>query len=249
VLGIQAWFPQAFIGMNTGSWSISCEFFFYLLFPAVLPLLREVCTSENTPRIVLYLSLFIGFLGLSDFAFGGAGTFPLVYISPFVRAPEFILGMVLGIALRQRQAGSRFNAGWLLISGVLVVLVSMNSVYMIGLGTRANFIVVPAIAWLIYAAAAFELSHPAAFKGAGWAPLRYLGGASYSIFLSHIPLVLWLTTSVNNPTIAKAFLETPIPTVGLCAAVAIMVGIILHELVEKPVRRSLVNLKLKSARF
>lgn len=41
-LGVQSWFPLANTGVNSGSWSVSCEFFFYLLFPGLLPLIRNL---------------------------------------------------------------------------------------------------------------------------------------------------------------------------------------------------------------
>lgn len=151
-LGIQAWFPQAFVGLNNGTWSISCEFFFYLLFPALLPLIREIRGTRDVLRTVCYLSLFAGFLGLSDYAFGRDGTFPLAYISPLIRLPEFLIGMLIGVALRRLPAAERASRWPVFFAAAALLIVSCNTVYEVGLWTRANILVVPAVGALIFAA-------------------------------------------------------------------------------------------------
>lgn len=71
--------------------------------------------------------------------------------------------MVIGVALIRRPAGGQTSAWTLASAVILVVLAGINPVYKVGMWTRANLVVIPALAWLIYVAAAYELSHPDSF--------------------------------------------------------------------------------------
>lgn len=238
ILGVQAWFPLANTGVNSGSWSISCEFFFYLLFPALLPLIRNLATGAQLSRAAYGLSAFIGFLGLADFAFARQGAFPLFYISPLFRLAEFVLGMVIGVALARRPAGRRTPAWTVAAAGILVVITGSNQAYEVGMWTRANLIVVPALGWFIYSAAAYELSVPDEFNGSLWRGLQYLGRASYCMFLVQMPILLWLSTAYQTKNrLALAIASEPESSFILLAVVVVLLGIALHEAVEKPARR------------
>lgn len=241
-LGIQAWFPHAFVGANTGTWSISCEFFFYAIFPALLPLAHRFAFPVNFPRALLYLSLFIGFLGLVDFVFAGQDTFPVYYISPLLRLPEFVLGMVLGLALRRRPRVPAVPFWFVLLSAVAIVLVSLNTAYRVGLWTRANIVVVPAIAALIYWSAAYELTHPGLTRARFWSVLRYLGEISYCLFLAQLPLLMWLSDVIaRGGPLLQRLKSAPVASWSLCIAATLVASIALHELVEKPARRFLLS--------
>lgn len=105
---VQAWIPEIQVPntMNAVSWSLSCELFFYLAFPFLLPFLERL-----TARRLWTLAGVLGALTVLVPAVSGwavAGT-PLpfiddgslsfeqiwsVYFFPPVRAIEFVLGMI-----------------------------------------------------------------------------------------------------------------------------------------------------------
>lgn len=241
LLGIQAWFPQSFVGANRGLWSLSCEFFFYALFPALLPLALRLGRGAALGRAVVYLSLFVGFIGLADFAFGREYTFPLCYISPALRLPEFFLGMVLGAALRQLPAQTPRSVLWLGLPVAAVFLASLNQAHQAGLWIRANIIVVPALAWLIYATARHEILRPAVTRGICWRLLHYLGEASYCLFVVQMPVLLWFA-QIKREGHAIARWAHAAPVTAWCAGLAflLLISVVLHEIVEKPLRKRLL---------
>lgn len=72
-----------------------------------------------------------------------------------MRLPEFLLGMILGAALRQRPPKRKVPLWAVLASGVAVFLVSMNTVHRVGLWTRAYCFFLaqlPVLGWLDAAA-------------------------------------------------------------------------------------------------
>lgn len=241
-LGVQAWLPPANIGLNGATWSISCEFFFYLLFPAVLPLVRALPKPAQVFRAVFYLCLFVGFLGFSDFAFAREGTFPIAYNSPLIRFPEFLIGMLLGVALR-RTPGSAMSSVWpTLAAAVGFFLVSCNTVYEVGMWTRVNILVVPAVAALIFTAGRYEIAQPEIFTTRVWRLLKYLGHASFAMFLIHLPLLAVLRALLDRKDGVSAAIEgAPLLAAVLMLLSTIVCGIALHEGFEKPIRRKLLR--------
>ena len=110
-LGIHAWVPGAACSLDCPSWSVSVEFFFYALFPILLPLVLR-----NPGRIALAtLAFWIAAVALATSvwqASGGgvsliapeAGGIRPVLLAEFVKyfpllhLPEFIAGMLLYVA-------------------------------------------------------------------------------------------------------------------------------------------------------
>ena len=79
-LVLQGWSGDLGVGWNTPAWSLSCEFFFYLLFPLVFPLLRNA--GRRLIGVVLAASLVIPVL----LAHAGVPWFwkPIHHFSDFV---------------------------------------------------------------------------------------------------------------------------------------------------------------------
>jgi len=93
LLLVQAWWPQTSVayGMNGVSWSLSCEFFFYAIFPLVMPLLRR--WRRRTGLLLVGAALAFE-VAISLIAPGFA------FHLPVARFGEFLLGAVAGLAMR-----------------------------------------------------------------------------------------------------------------------------------------------------
>lgn len=98
----QSWIPDSFSQWNFGgSWSISTEMFFYLVFPLLLPLVKR------TPKISLLIAFSISSLIIPiSMIITNSTAFPLYYISPIHRLPEFVSGIAMGCLFAQ---GIRIN--------------------------------------------------------------------------------------------------------------------------------------------
>jgi peptidoglycan/LPS O-acetylase OafA/YrhL len=239
-LGLQAWFPHAsLVGANSGTWSISVEFFFYALFPALLPLIAYFRMRWGAFRVAAYLSAFSGFIGLADYAFANGSIY---YWMPAARLPEFMLGVVLGLELVDvsRRKSDCNPTRRLVLATAAAFVVSLNPALDYGIWIRANLIVVPAFGWLIFELARWDQHHTAP-SSVFSRLLVYLGECSYCLFLVHMIPVLYF----DSPT-GRAW--TAVHTGGSHAlwwavAVAASLGgsILMHECVEKPARRALLR--------
>lgn len=241
-LGLQAWFLHTLsYGVNGGTWSISVEFFFYALFPALLPLMKWLCQSGGIPRVCLYLGLLIGFLGLADYAFNSQGTF-VYYVLPILRLPEFMLGMVVGLALLKPPPPTRAPGLVLLVAVAVFAAAAANPVFKTGLWMRANFFVVPALAWLIHAVARTEQRLQLDWKGGLSRGLIYLGEISYSLFLASLVVLLFLDSRAVFAWKQSFLLAYSPGWLWLVAVAASLAGAAaLHGLVERPARRAILR--------
>jgi peptidoglycan/LPS O-acetylase OafA/YrhL len=201
-------------------WTLNYEFYFYMVFGAAL-LFRKT----------LGLLLVFGLIGISA-AFGMAlmvDTMPFKFWSdPIVY--EFLLGILLAMA---RERGWRLpqGGGWLLIAvGVFAMWATMQA----GIAAshwnfRVFWMGLPALA--ICAGVVLQRDNsaqPGPIKR--W--LVLLGDASYSIYLSH-PFALnavalaWRRTGWHEPW----------SYVAVASVVALVAGVAVHLLIEKPMTR------------
>lgn len=180
--GMQSWIPQSFSTWHfIGSWSVSTELFFYMVFPLIFPLINKKPKSSLFMAYVI-TSLIIPF----SIEFGGSSNMPYFYISPIHRLPEFIVGVGLGViytnGLRVTLAKHKFAL--IVISLLLLTFVSpiSNDGYM-----NRNFSTVLAVSFLVFVLACSKIEINALTR-----PFIWLGKISYSFYLMQIPIILFI---------------------------------------------------------
>jgi peptidoglycan/LPS O-acetylase OafA/YrhL len=155
LLLLQAWSPDwsVYMSVNYPSWSLSCELFFYALFPVLLPLLGRIDASRLwwwagvAAGTVMVLPLAANLLPVGQ-TFPAVGSFLdgestnrmwFVYVFPAARLVEFVLGILAArIVISGRWIGLRPG-----ISGVLAVIACVIAAYTPQMFTAAAVTVVP----------------------------------------------------------------------------------------------------------
>jgi len=238
LLGLQAWFlPSLHGSANSGTWSISAEFFFYALFPALLPLMAWLRQRWGTLRVCAYLSALSGFIGFADYVYPNAFIY---YILPATRLPEFMLGVTVGLELVSAPRGWAGKNLSLFLALVLAALAAVNPSLDYGLWTRASILVVPAFAWLIYELARWD-QRRASGRNLAERALIYLGESSYCLFLAHMLPMLFLDSPACRQWLL-AHWQAGTPAIWAAViAFSLVFAILLHEVVEKPARRYLLR--------
>jgi peptidoglycan/LPS O-acetylase OafA/YrhL len=218
---LQGWTGGVNVGWNTPAWSLSCEFFFYLFFPLLLLWLRNA--RRLTIAFVLAAAMVVPVVlahanvpwtwkpvhHLSDFAAGIAGA----------RLFEFLEG------------GMTRRGYWLylpaLITGALVIIYPriMDGTYG-DVNTGLRPLNVAALIGLALGGGA--MARVLSTKIA-----EYLGKASYSMYILHVPVLWWY---------GRWAIEGPLHVSRMAAAVVylalvILVAAISFELVEIPANR------------
>lgn len=177
----QSWFPDSFSNWNFGgSWSISTELFFYLVFPLLLPTIKK----KPVHALLIAISISSVIIPLA-IAIGNNIRFPLYYISPMHRLPEFIAGVALGCIFIEGVRLKKWGAGLLILSVVLMVFASPihNDGWM-----RNNYITLPSTCLIVY-----FLASSGVRKNIITMPLIYLGKISYSFYLMQLPIMMYIS--------------------------------------------------------
>lgn len=223
---LQSWVPDESIYFAASAvfWSLSCEAFFYAVFPLVRRIVRAVSNRA--------LWMLIAGSGAISVAVGVAGigrdaterlTWAVVVFPP-VRLPEFVIGVCLGALVAR---GWRPNIS-VMLAWVLAIFGVVAAIFVPYSLSRYAITLIP-FATLIVALAAADLRGQRVFTQ--HPRVVALGTWSYCFYLLHL-VVIMVATSVNE--------HVGLPTgvvLGVSLAGAWVAARILHVQVEERFQR------------
>lgn len=200
-----AWVPGAALAWNSPSWSLSVEACFYALFPFFLPQMERLSSRKLAAIAVVayFASQFLAFLvwkaGPATIAgyMIEATRFPprnpeardLFYMYfPILRIPEFIFGTAIGLIFVRRPALTDLWRRAFLMIGLFG--------FVIGFALFEGHVPAPLVSNGVLAPfLGLVLFGLARSKSRVWNNGLFvqLGDASYSLYLLHIPMFLWMT--------------------------------------------------------
>ncbi|MGJ6966016.1 acyltransferase family protein [Streptosporangium sp. G11] len=254
LLMVQAWFPSSFQSdtvPHTVSWSLSCEAFFYAVFPFVVrPIVRRTLRQMVMIAAVL-IAISIGtrvWLWLANPQLTAENWFTsdLYYFathSPIARVSEFVLGIVIAAAVRQGwrspvglRAATAVTVGYF----ALLWAWSWSGMWQTALAEAANRGSIVVFALLIAAAATNDLAGRRSLLSSR--PLVALGQWSYAFYLIHF---LVLFPIAKHAFGRQSLYDFPQPTwahlpyalAGLVVSVLLSWG--LYRLYEYPIEKRL----------
>jgi peptidoglycan/LPS O-acetylase OafA/YrhL len=182
----QGWFAGRYTaGWNTPAWSLSCEMFFYLIFPLLVIPLRKCGWARTIGAALLacVLPQLLTWMGMSD------------QIKPLFHVPDFLMGIAVSRAfdlLTERREA--LTGKWLYGAGLLGSAVVIGYAQYLPKWITMATLLRPLNAALLLG---FGL-------GGGWIarvlsvrPIVYLGKASYGMYILHVPILWW---AVSWPT-------------------------------------------------
>lgn len=189
----QSWFPDPsiYFAVRPVFWSLSVEAFFYAVFPWLIrPLagLRASARAAVAGGAVL-VTVTVAVLG-RDYT-GGWVWF--VYICPLTRLPEFVVGMVLGLALRRgwRYPARRWTA-WALVG------LAYATAGWVPVAARQSLWLLLPFAALVAAVGSADLrGRPSWLRSR---PLLALGAWSYAVYLSHTIAIGGFDAVLGSPS-------------------------------------------------
>jgi len=212
---IQGWFGRLPVGWNTPAWTLSCEMFFYAMFPLAALFLRRPNWWSTALLAVAAccLTRILWRAGVSD------DTKPLIHMADFLMgiAAARAYGLLLG-------AGRRLTGAWLYLPAAVFAAALIAHPGALPRSVDLNSALRPLNAVLLIGlafgggAAARALSSPAAV---------YLGKASYAMYILHVPLLWWYLRWSHGFSSA----------IYLAGVIAISAAV--YTLVEEPANRRL----------
>jgi peptidoglycan/LPS O-acetylase OafA/YrhL len=272
LLAIQSWVYKvidgdvlinAVRGGSPPTWSISTEWFFYFAYPCIAWLIlraRSMAVTllvavawcgiwsavaagvyDETPQLNAWaVAQFGPIAGIDD----QQNSFIrwLLYISPYLRIGEFVLGVITAhvyVTLQNRKVGGAEN-----ILGTAVFLAAATSVLLliyveyspnvpvtIVRKLNQNFALAPSVALLIFCAARYD---NIASRLLTSRPAVALGEASYSIYLVHSIVFIAAVKLDGSPAHGIWYNATKL---ALLMAAVIAISLLLYSYYEAPARR------------
>lgn len=222
VFMLQAWGIHARPCFNNPSWSISAEWFAYLLFP-----LLAAWALKKRPQIVMLLSSIAIILLCILFLYIGK---PFTHLTAqgFIRiVPDFVLGIGLYLFGRKYELKNASAGKFYAVVGFMFLCFVLNI---------PDAVIVLIYALVIYVAA--ELSRQGVNTSLEGARLVFWGEASYSLYMLHN--VLWEALPV--PVMMRALDGSKVfdtPFLAACAVALILTFILskyTYLYLEKPAR-------------
>ena len=233
---LQAWVPPSACVWNCPGWSISAEAFFYLLFPALLPLALTLSSRVAWARLTLLWLLSLlpvtAVLLLNPALPRGVPALDVLYYGPLFRLPEFLLGMALAQRFLTVPPGARAarTARW--VSLVVIAALVLAGPAVMNNNLR-NVLSIPAFGALVWGLApgqgrvAVTLARPVAV---------YLGEISYGLYILHAPLLNVMVTLGARTWVQgrPVFL-----TLGAVLTCVILLAGLTYRFLERPAQAAL----------
>jgi len=176
------------------TWSLAIEMQFYLFFPLLILCLPQPWRVPGLSLIAAILFLWSGMSGPSSEQSGH-------YFSLLARVPEFMVGAVLAVALRDRELPASLST----FLGLLGASVLATSFLLIDKAHFPGFLsVVPCIgAALVIAARRGPVSSLLSSR-----PLVWVGAISYSLYLWHWPVLAFIRYYIGQYDLDAVWLST-----------------------------------------
>jgi peptidoglycan/LPS O-acetylase OafA/YrhL len=247
VLLLQSYIPNqhVFFSYNAPSWSISDEMFFYVMFPTLMIFLHKISNFLKTIFLLAFITLI---LLLNVLLIDLVKIHYWLYISPFVRVFDFILGILLFdlvLYLKNKKSTlkqSLFN--FLEVAGIATLVIFFIFHNNIPISYRFSIYY-----WLPMCMIIVGVSHIFIFnesttwisKILSWKILVYLGEISFGFYLINY-LVLIYANKFNG--LFGLHIKN-IPYAVETFIITLIVSIFAFEYIEKPLNRTIKNMFLR----
>jgi peptidoglycan/LPS O-acetylase OafA/YrhL len=188
---LQAWWPDAALAWNPPAWSMSVEWFFYLLFPFALVLARRLPPTLLLPGSLILVAAVSAFRlwvidALADEDPDAWSAFAAYF--PLFHLPQFLFGIALGRTYLLGPKPSPGLAAGMFAAGAIGLMILFMDLDELPGHVRSNAVLVVFFGLLVLGAAT---EGHLAFRALSAAPLVFLGNASYAIYALHEPVALW----------------------------------------------------------
>jgi len=215
-------------------WTIAVEWQFYVLFPLLLPVLK----SGWTHRLAGLLAVLLLMRGIAVLA--GANPRELGYLTIVGRLDQFLIGMWAAWYFRRHPLSRPLGAllAGVALAGMIALLAAFNAAGGWPLIAPWKFAwpTIEGVLWAAFVVGYVDFANAAG--GIGSRVLAWIGGISYSIYLTHYMVI---TTAIAfGWTIAftgRAVVDALLDTALIALPVTLLLSALTYHAIELPFLR------------
>ncbi|MDZ5445367.1 acyltransferase [Micromonospora sp. 4G57] len=229
---VQAWNPTPgyFYSVNTVSWSLSCELFFYLCLPFVLPVLRRLRPAALW-AVVVAAPLLIVALWPGQRLVPEESRWWFTQVFPLVRSLEFWMGVAAAELMRR----GRWRGPGLTAASLLFVATWAVAAQWIRAELWAGLL---AVAYLLVITAAADADVRGRRTPWRSRPMVWLGEVSFAFYLVHVFVMVTVLRLTGHYGVGLPGWWGPLAVLGFLVVNLVLAGA-LHRYVEMPMMRRL----------
>ncbi|MFC4145048.1 acyltransferase family protein [Micromonospora mangrovi] len=232
LLLLQAWNPTPgyFYSVNTVSWSLSCELFFYLCLPFALPVLRRLRPAALW-AVVVAAPLLIVALWPGQRLVPEESRWWFTQVFPVVRSLEFWMGVAAAELMRR----GRWRGPNLTVASLLFLTTWVAAAQWIRAELWAALL---AVAYLLVITAAADADVRGRRTPWRSRPMVWLGEVSFAFYLVHVFVMMTVLRLTGDWGVGLPGWRGPLAVLGFLLA-NLALAAALHRWVETPMMRRL----------
>jgi peptidoglycan/LPS O-acetylase OafA/YrhL len=210
-------------------WSLVVEVDFYLLLPLLAWLLAKASARSRLRAALMLIGLGVVSYFVRRHAFTPTGPRILLEYSLPATFMYFVPGMLLALLRLQWE---QHRPGWLrgLVGSGDLWLVLAVACTVWQFEDYSNLYAIAIASFLAVGACVLPLSRGRAVKALDWRPLAIIGVASYSLYIWHDPIVIWLS---GRSWLPHAYHWQLL----IAVVVSVTVALLSYRLIEEPFLR------------
>jgi peptidoglycan/LPS O-acetylase OafA/YrhL len=229
--------------LNTPSWSLSTEWWVYVLFPFIVPLFMRLSSAGRLITFVLIAGIYmvIRYI-INPMGFTGEGTGPTINVTfdyGLLRClAGFLLGMLLYVLYESRFGYNLLKRDVIFLTVSCLIIVGMH------LGVD-EFFILSLFPFLILCAS-YNDSRVKNFLDLR--PLQRLGDWSFSIYMIHVPLIflLWIYQLNVDPAHFADFMKLVQTPPEYATGTIVCIGLVISTLVIAALTYSYVEVPARN---
>jgi peptidoglycan/LPS O-acetylase OafA/YrhL len=230
---VQSWKPTSDLNWNGPAWSISSEWFAYLLFPLVCVALNRL----RSPRLAWLAVVLAWLVAVAFYTVGGFLRFQ--YLLAVV--PTFLAGCAIWALVRLRP-GRAVGPRWLPDLVLLAIVATPLLVALVpGLSERTRHQLDMGVLVTCFAATILLFARLGNSCSAVWRskPLLFLGEVSYSLYMVHMPVLIVCQKVLPAERFGTAGLGVRVGVLLVYVGLIAVATLATYFVVENPARKYL----------